>query len=377
MAGVLVLIVLAVAVGSFAESVAGKPGSLTARSAEWARDHGGASLVAGTENLWYSHHPPPVGGRPKPGLIPSAGSPVPTAEAAAQGPGHLPAPGRIPPIATPVLPGEGIWHPAGRTVQGVPTMYEAFLRPDPVHTSLVAGVAWMDTDLLKAALYSGDYIPGYGPWALTAPVQPAAAATLSAAFNSGFRLKDAEGGYYTQGRVVAPLRPGAASVVIYKNGAITVGQWGRDVWMSAQVADVRQNLRLIVHGGVPAPGLASSYAWGATVANRVHVWRSGLGVTADGALIYVAGPGLNVSSLAGLLARAGAVRAMELDINADWVNLTAYHPVGAQVVATPATGATLLPGMSGGPGRYFMTSWNRDFFTMSTAPDSPAPTAPR
>ena len=54
------------------------------------------------------------------------------------------------------------------------------------------------------------------------------------------------------------------------------------------------------------------------------MWRSGLGVTADGAVVYVAGPGLSALSLANLLVRAGAVRAMELDINTDWVDFFTY-----------------------------------------------------
>ena len=50
---------------SFASAMTGAgAASLSARAAEWARDHGGASAVSWIENLWYSHHPPPKGGRP-------------------------------------------------------------------------------------------------------------------------------------------------------------------------------------------------------------------------------------------------------------------------------------------------------------------------
>ncbi len=362
-------VVLVVVGTSFVTSVYGQPGSLGARAAEWVRDHGGSQLVAAAENLWYSHHQPPVGGTPKAGLIPNPSSAA-ASSSTRTGPAHLPEPAPIVPIASPPLPGEGLWHPAGRTVGGIPTMYEAFLRPDPVHTSLVAGVAWMDTKLLRASLYSGSYIPGGGPWALSAPIGAGAATTVTAAFNSGFRLKDSQGGYYTQGRVVAPLRTGGASVVVYRNGSITVGQWGRDVSMTPEVVAVRQNLRLIVDGGAPAPGLSYNGAWGGTIGNQVYVWRSGLGVTADGALVYVGGPGLDVPSLAGLLVRAGAVRAMELDINTDWVNFTAYSPATPGTAASPNNGTELLSAMSGGPGRYFLPNWNRDFFTMSVAPST-------
>ena len=63
-------------------------------------------------------------------------------------------------------------------------------------------------------------------------------------------------------------------------------------------------------------------AWGATVGNTVFVGRSGVGVDRNGGLAYVAGPGLSAVTLAVLLQRAGAVRAMELATNRDWAART-------------------------------------------------------
>ena len=76
------------------------------------------------------------------------------------------------PVATPTVAGEGQWSPAGRPSDGLPAIYETMLRPDAVHTSYVVGVAWMDTELLKATLYSGSAIPGGGPYSHTAPDFP-------------------------------------------------------------------------------------------------------------------------------------------------------------------------------------------------------------
>lgn len=336
-----------------------------ARMAEWVRENGGASIVNWVENEWYRHHGPKVGGRPPAGAIrrPSRASTVP----AGVGPPHLPEPPPITPIASPPLPGEGQWSPAGRMVGGIPAVYETTVRPDAVHTSYVVGVAWMDTSLLSATLYSGSQIPGGGPYPDTAPILPAASKTLVAAFNAGFRMTTANGGYYTDGRTVLPLRQGAASLVIFKNGSATVGAWGRNVSMSPDVVSVRQNLDLLVSGGRPVPGLSSTTTtkWGATLGNAVYVWRSGVGVTADGALVYVGGPGLNITDLAEILARAGCVRAMEMDINTTWVNFTAYKPATPDGQANGANGTELLPQMAGTAARYFQTWWARDFFTMS------------
>jgi len=184
----------------------------------------------------------------------------------------------------------------------------------------------MDTKLLTATLYSGTQIPGGGPYLHTAPIRPTAASSLVAAFNAGFLMTAANGGYSTDGKIIIPLRSGAASFVVYRNGTSTVGQWGRDVTMTPDVVSVRQNLDLLVDNGQSVPGLiaADTTQWCATLGNQEYVWRSGLGVTSDGALVYMGGPGLNITGLSDLLAGAGAVRAMELDINTDWVNFSSY-----------------------------------------------------
>jgi hypothetical protein len=348
--------------------------SMSARFAEWARQNGGGSIVNKVENYWYSHHAPKVGG-----VVPSGAikTPITTPTTVAAGPPHLPAPVAMAPFASPALAGEGQWSPAGRLVDGIPAVYTTELRPDAVHTSYVVGVAWMDTKLLHATLYSGSQIPGGGPFTHTAPVQATAANSLVSAFNAGFLSGQSNGGYYTDGKTLTPLRSGAASAVIYNDGTMTVADWGRDATLTPNVVAVRQNLNLIVDGGQPVPGLnaADTTQWGNTLGGAIYVYRSGLGVTSSGALVYVGGPGMNITDLADLLVRAGATRAMELDINTDWVNYSFYNPATPYGAATADNGTQLLPQMTGGPGRYFASYWARDFFTMSSAyPTGPTPT---
>ena len=345
--------------------------SVSARFAEWLRNNGGGSLVNTAENWWYSHHQPPVGGRPLAAALPTSQHVEGTVTSLRRNgsPPHLAAPEPLVPFASPALVGEGAWKPVGRLVAGTPAIYETFLRPNAVHTSVVDGVAWLDTKLLSATLYSGSYIPGGGPYKYTAPIEPAASRSLVAAFNAGFRMQDANGGYYTQRRTIIPLRKGAASFVIYKNGRATVGSWGSDITMNPNVVAVRQNLTLLVDNAKPVPGLNANDTsqWGNTLGNQVYVSRSGIGVTSDGALVYVGGPSLNITDLANLLVRAGAVRAMELDINADWVNFATFAPPTATGLASAANGTDLLPlaDMAGPASRYFVIWWARDFITMS------------
>jgi hypothetical protein len=288
------------------------------------------------------------------------------------------APLRVPAALAPFtghgIVGEGLWSPAGRLVSGTPAVYETSLVP-PGGTQ-AAGIAWMDTRRLSARLYSGSKSPGGGPYRYTAPVQPGPAASLVAAFNGGFAMNVAGGGFYTEGRTVDPLVAGAASLVIYSGGSMNVGTWGSSVTMTPNVESVRQNLIPLVAGGRPTPEAASPnwQAWGntcgatscaATVPGVDHQWRSGIGITSNGALLYVTGPELDPLQLAQLLVRAGAARGMELDINPAWTVLVTYDPAFPGGLAAPSNGLKLLASTKQGPWTFFEPGWDRDFITMS------------
>jgi hypothetical protein len=228
-----------------------------------------------------------------------------------------------------------------------------------LHTSLIAGVAHLDMSRLTATLHPGTDVPGGGPWVQSAHIATADYPYVVAAFNSAFRLDNSRGGYFAEGRTVRPLVPGRASLVTYSDGHVDVGLWGRDDQLGSGVTAVRQNLGLIVDGGALVPGLAdsNSWLWGGTVGNRIYVWRSGVGVDARGNLVYAAGPGLNVETLAEILRRAGCVRAMELDINTWWVSFTVYTSNASGGVQS----SNLLASMVRPPDRY-LSDGTRDFF---------------
>ncbi len=340
---------------------------------------GGGSLTAGRPagTAVRLTRPSSPDRRRSTGATPTTTAPAPSTGGPAAGgaAAPLPTPASLVPFAgTTAAAGEGSWNPAGRPVAGTAAVEETSLVP-PGGTQ-PAGIAWMDTRLLSAQLYSGSKSPGGGPYRYTAPVQPAQASTLVAAFNGGFYMNQAEGGYYTEGRTVVPLVTGAASLVIYADGSVDVGAWGTDVTMTPNVVAVRQNLVPLVAGGQPTPQAASSdwQAWGATcgatscaptVPGVEQQWRSGVGVTADGGLVYVTGPALAPLQLADLLVRAGAVRGMQLDINPDWTVFVTYDPPTPGGLATPSNGSKLVAATVQGPWTFFEPWWARDFVTMS------------
>jgi hypothetical protein len=350
-------------------------GTLSERAAEWARDHELGPVV--TLGEWVSYQAPKVGGRPS---FPLAGRGV-TAAGTRPGPGpgartrgrtgpRAPKPAPPPGFAVPAaltspagrpLPGEGQWRSL-YAVGGVPAIYATFLRPDSVHTSYVAGIVSMNPHLLRFELRPGTEDPGPGRYGGAQPlIRPGARVGLAATFNGGFKIASAGGGFYLNGTSRGgPLRPGAASMVYYRGGGLAIGTWDRNgLVMRHDVAGVRQNLLPIVEDGkIPATvdqNVESS--WGATLGGGYYVWRSGVGITADGRIIYAYGPALDVRTLAGLLARAGCTMAMELDINPDWTNFMYYDP--GQHPGNPRP-ASLIPGQMQPADRYYVPA-NRDF----------------
>ena len=267
----------------------------------------------------------------------------------------LPAPKNIRPLIRPALPKEGVWTPAGRSVGGRFPILETTLRASPSYPTVVAGLAWINTPLVRLVLVPGLTQPT--PNAGRGQVPPGLRNGLLATFNSGFKNKDGHGGFIANGRTYVNPKPGLGTIAVYKSGKVKIGNWERNLHPSPNITYLRQNLPLIVDHGQPNPATNNSYLWGATVGNAVRVWRSGIGMDSHGGLIYAAGNGVTTRELADLLVRAGAVRGMQLDINSYWVNLFTY---GAPGGGSPSK---LLPSMTRSKYRYLSPD-ERDFFAV-------------
>jgi hypothetical protein len=247
--------------------------------------------------------------------------------------------------------GSVAWSPAGRYVIGRPVVFRG--------NSGGVEVAWLDPTFLRPVFVPGTG-DGGGPWAWGGMVPPEAQGQLVAAFNGGFKLGDLPGGWYADGRVNKGLVPGQASLVIYADGHATVGEWGRGVGLNPPHVSVRQNLGLLVDGGRPVPSAGSPGAWGGSVAG-VATARSGVGVDPNGALV-VAQARVTPQGLADALVAAGAVRAMQMDINPDWVTFVLYdqNPDGS------IRGGRVMG--TGGPGGIYLSPYARDFVAMLIKP---------
>lgn len=350
---VLLLAVLCLSVASYVRALT-YPGhaSVVVRTVEWVRDHNGSVIIDTLENRRYSRRSPPTTGTPPRSALPAAVLAVPPAAAE-----H---PSKVTVVAGAPLPGEGQWQPVGAR-SSPPPLYTTFFRPDPQHPTVLVGAALFPQQRSQLHLNPGTRQPVAGTTDVDRAQVPAADRPgLVATFNGGFKTADARGGWYADGRALVPLDDGAASVVIRRDGSAVVGQWGRDVSMSPQVAAVRQNLALIVEGGQPVDGLTSNAhgRWGSPKNQYQYTWRSGLGQTPAGDLVYVAGDKLTLVALAQALAQAGATRAMQLDIHTSMVSFNAFG-------GSTGSPSTLLPSMTQSARRDLAPD-QRDFFYVTT-----------
>ena len=300
---------------------------------------------------------PPETSSPFPTETPSA-NPNPAAVAFVNAWGPALSPSSVPPaLNSPVTPvkDEGVWQRTKIIVNGATAIRVARVRPDAVHTSYLATITWLDPRLLAFAQVPGTDIPEgdfvHGPGKVAANLRPYYVAGL----NDGFLMRDSQGGYILNGKVIKRMVKGKATLVTYSDGSIDVVQWGRD-HVRGNIQAARQNLQLTVDDGASQVRDESQSKWGwvwrGIGSGKNLVWRSGLGIRADGTVVFVIGDALSAKSLSSLLERAGAVRAMPLDMNSAYANGFLYGPYKG--------GKRLDPNIIRSPDRFWIAS-ERDF----------------
>jgi hypothetical protein len=205
------------------------------------------------------------------------------------------------------------WRPSGTLVHGHPVTYVALTDGSAV------ALMWIDPTLASFRLVPGYQVPEGGP-ALAADNKPSTwVPKMVAAFNGGFRLKDHVGGYYYARRMVAPLVPGLGALEITADGRLHVGQWGRDLRLTAQTVAVRENLPLLVDGfRARTSANDTPSTWGIANGGLWTANRSALGQRPDGSLVYAYGYNVPPATMAAALVDVGVRTAMVLDMNKSW-----------------------------------------------------------
>ena len=261
------------------------------------------------------------------------------------------------------LAGEGEWKnlPIG-AFPNREVMAHTFVRPDPARSYAITTIVQIDKSVMRLGSVAGTKQPG-GPVGKPGPgVVPKdiiSGGKLIAAFDGGFQYKDGAYGMIVGDNTYLPLKNDLGTLVGYKDGSLRIVNYTGQQ-LGDNVEFVRQNCPILIDNGDLAVGdQRNKKLWGRLAAGTVDIytWRSGIGLTKEGNLLFAVGNNLTTVTLASALKTAGAVSAIQLDINPIWVRFNLFDYVGNGKYNS----TTLTKDLADGSKQY-LNGYEKDFF---------------
>ncbi len=256
---------------------------------------------------------------------------------------------------------EGVWkdNPLA-AYPGKEVMAHTFVRPDDSRQFTVVTLLKVDMSLIRMGTVAGRSEPAgiigkHGPGKV--PDEIVQAGTLLAAFDGGFQYKDGQYGMIVGDMTYLPLKNDLGTIVGYKDGSLKIINYsGQD--LGPNVAFVRQNCPIMIENGeITTSDPKNRALWGRTMTTDIYTWRTGMGLDKDGNLIFAVGNNLVPATLGAALKAAGAVNAIQLDINPNWVRFNIFESIGSgQYKST-----TLTRDLKDGSSQY-LHGYDKDFF---------------
>ena len=260
------------------------------------------------------------------------------------------------------LEGEGIWQSYMKDSKGSSVAFRTFIQPDPKRPyTLVAVVAF---DLTKTRLnfvlgFDEPSIKGGPKGTGLIPEGDAKPGVLLATFNGAFKAQHGSYGAMSAGVEALPPKKGLATIAMYKDGSVQIGEYGKDISLDNTLA-WRQNCSLIIENKQINPLVNNDSAeyWGANLNGETVTWRSGVGISPDGkTLYYFAGPNMQMPVLAAAMQAVGVKAGMQLDINNYWVHFALVRKVDGK-----NTAEALFPEEMKSDVSRYLSKYARDFF---------------
>lgn len=259
------------------------------------------------------------------------------------------------------LKNEGVWK--GKKLasfDGNEVMAYTFVRPDQDRSYAITTIIQVDMSKMKIGAVAGIKQPG-GPVGKPGPgVVPkdiVENGSLVAAFDGGFQYRDGEYGMIVGSTTYLPLKNDLATAVGYSDGSMKIIHYNGQN-LGNKVVFIRQNCPMLVENGeLAAADVKNKKLWGRTPSAAIYTWRSGMGINKEGNLLFAVGNNLTPETLAAALKSAGAVNAMQLDINPFWVRFNIFTPTGAGKYSS----TTLTKDLKNGQEAY-LNGDDKDFF---------------
>lgn len=287
-------------------------------------------------------------------------------------------------------PGEGEWVlPKQSWIKKLPTppsgedppspFYETFVRPDEERPYAKVLLVAMDMRQLDVGMEAGseDPKPLTGPPGTgRIPRDPRVYQRVAAAFNGGFKTEHGNYGMMLNKRVLLPPVPGAATVILTKDGRVGMGSWGTSANVggivdvpASEIVSFRQNLDPLLDQDKVNP--LGRWQWGFVLpGTSMQTERSGICITNAGHMMYAWGDDTSATSLGKAMKMAGCIYGMHLDMNPHhtgfmYTNITEFK--GSQY-----KNELLTKEMEIDTGRYLLYAPKDFFYMMLRDPRPPA-----
>jgi hypothetical protein len=262
----------------------------------------------------------------------------------------------LPPVAD-----EGIWKNRPMAVfPGQEVLAYTFIRPDHRRPYAFVTIIQADMKVMHLSAVAGTKQPG-GPVGRpgqgVVPANIQQSGRLIAAFDGGFQYRDGEYGMIVGGMTYLPLKSDIGTLIGTNDGTLRIVNYAGQN-LGPDVEFVRQNCPILIENGELAVVNPKNKAlWGRTNNADIYTWRSGVGLTQDGNLLFAVGNNLTPVTLASALQTAGARDALQLDINPFWVRFNLFDSLGGGKYRT----STLIKGIADGS-REYLNGYVKDFF---------------
>jgi hypothetical protein len=245
-------------------------------------------------------------------------------------------------------------------------LFRTVVHPHPV--SRFVSVTVVAVDLSRASLHlvagTEDPVAPHVPQTERTGLVPSDhQASLLAIFNGGYQTPHGRWGVMIGGQLLVPPRDTGCTLAMYRDGSARIATWPALAASQSSMLAFRQTPPCLLEGGELHGDLAAyrEGAWGGRVPNVVTRNRSAVGVDESGrVLFYGFGDEAGARMLADGMRYAGAVAALQLDINYYW---TRFLLVGKKTAEAPLQiTSPLAPKMQFEARAYVARPTARDFF---------------
>lgn len=265
------------------------------------------------------------------------------------------------------LENEGVWFERKLNIfPDKQVLAYTFVRPDPERPYANVTLIQADMGPLMLGITAGQKQPGGpvgNPGSGIMPKEIIDSGRLVAAFDGGFQYRDGMYGMIIGDKTYLPLKNDIGTLVGYKNGSFKIVKYtGQD--LGNDVVFIRQNCPILIENGeLSVTNPVNRDLWGRTITSDIYTWRSGVGITREGNLIFAIGNNLNPDSLATALKMGGAINAIQLDINPFWVRFTVFNHIDQGKYDS----SVLMKGVYNGA-KEFLEGYEKDFFFLYKRP---------